>query len=45
MKPSVQDDGITEQIRAACKIFNITLADHLIISSENYYSYADEGRL
>ena len=45
LQPSINDDRSTRQIEAACKIFNISLIDHLIISSENYYSYADEGRL
>jgi len=45
LQPSKDDDRATEQIRAACNLFNIILIDHLIISSENYYSYADEGRL
>ena len=45
LTPSVDDDRATRQIKEACKIFNIFLIDHLIISSENYYSYADEGRL
>jgi DNA repair protein RadC len=43
--PSVQDNLVTQKINEACKIFDIFLADHLIISSENYYSYADDGRL
>jgi len=45
LRPSIDDDRSTRQIIAACKIFNIALIDHLIVTSENYYSYADEGRL
>ena len=45
LQPSTNDDLTTIKIKAACEIFDIRLHDHLIISSENYYSYADEGRL
>jgi DNA repair protein RadC len=45
LQPSLSDDRMTEKVREACNIFSIRLTDHLIISSENYYSYADEGRL
>jgi DNA repair protein RadC len=44
LQPSESDDKITMQIREACTLFNIKLQDHLIISCENYYSYADKGR-
>jgi DNA repair protein RadC len=43
--PSQEDDNRTLKIKNACCLMDITLADHLIISSENYYSYADNGRL
>jgi DNA repair protein RadC len=40
---SDQDKTITEKIRAAGKIMDIGLLDHLIISDNNYYSFADNG--
>lgn len=43
--PSREDDRITEAIRNAARLFNIRLLDHLIITSGNYYSYMDEGKL
>lgn len=43
MKPSNEDIKITNQIKEACKIMNINLMDHLIISEKEYYSFADEG--
>lgn len=44
--PSCQDDSITRQIKEACKIMNISLIDHLIVTPfDGYYSYADNGRL
>lgn len=43
--PSMQDDALTRRIGRACEIFDIRLVDHLIISSEGYFSYSDEGKL
>jgi DNA repair protein RadC len=43
LDPSDQDRAITEKIRAAGKIMDIGLLDHLIISDNNYYSFADNG--
>jgi len=40
---SDQDKTITDKIRAAGKIMDIGLLDHLIISDNNYYSFADNG--
>ena len=43
MKPSSEDLSIIKKIKEACKIMNIELLDHLIISENEYYSFADEG--
>lgn len=43
--PSVADKAITKAIKEALNICNISLLDHLIISKQNYYSFADEGLL
>jgi DNA repair protein RadC len=43
--PSPADDKTTLQIKNACSLMDIKMIDHLIITSESYYSYADEGRL
>ncbi len=43
--PSIQDDMLTKQVKDAAKIMDITLHDHLIVSSDNYYSYTDDGKL
>lgn len=45
VKPSREDDKITESIANAGKLMNIKLIDHLIISYGKYYSYSDEGKL
>jgi DNA repair protein RadC len=43
--PSAMDSAATKQIKKACELMNIILFDHLIISPENYYSFADDGRI
>jgi DNA repair protein RadC len=45
LKPSKADRDITSNIREAAKLMDIRLLDHLIITSDWYYSFADEGEL
>lgn len=45
LKPSKEDIEITQKIKEATLIFGITLLDHLIITTKDYYSFADEGLL
>jgi DNA repair protein RadC len=45
LKPSEADKQITNKIRQAAKLLDIELIDHIIISSEGYYSFMDEGVL
>lgn len=45
MKPSAQDDRLTENVSKATKLFGITLIDHLILCDGKFYSYHDEGRI
>lgn len=43
--PSEADKGITRKIKAAGELMEIRLLDHLIVTAEAYYSFADEGVL
>lgn len=45
LQPSQSDKEITQNLKEACKLVQIALIDHLIITKENYYSFADEGLL
>ena len=45
LKSSEQDDTLTKKLSDACKIMEIRLLDHVIITSEGYYSYSDEGKI
>ena len=43
--PSNPDRSITAKIAKAGELLDIKLLDHLIITEESYYSFADEGAL
>ena len=43
LKPSESDKKITDKISKSGKMLDVNLLDHIIISSEGYYSFADEG--
>lgn len=45
IRPSRQDDRLTEQLAKAGELMNIPLTDHVIVTDGLYYSYRDEGRL
>jgi len=45
LKPSRTDEELTAKIKEAGKYHEIKVLDHIIISSESYYSFADEGLL
>lgn len=43
LTPSQADIDLTKKIKEGGKFLEIQLLDHLIITSEGYYSFADEG--
>jgi DNA repair protein RadC len=43
--PSEQDKAITTKIKLMASYFDTTVLDHLILTSESYFSFADEGIL
>lgn len=43
--PSDFDKDITKKIKNACALLEIRLLDHIIITSDDYYSFADQGIL
>ncbi len=45
LRPSQADIDLTKKMKAAGKTLDILVVDHLIISDEGYYSFADEGIL
>ncbi len=45
LKPSRADEELTHKIKEAAKYFDIKILDHLIVSDDGYFSFADEGLL
>lgn len=45
LKPSRADEELTQKIKEAAKYFDIKVLDHVIVSEDGYYSFADEGIL
>lgn len=45
LKPSRADMLLTSKIKQAASYLDITVLDHIIVSDEGYYSFADEGEL
>ncbi len=43
LKPSQEDIRLTRKLQEAGKVLDILVADHLIIASQKYWSFADEG--
>ena len=45
LKPSDADLKITKKIAQAGEYLEIKLLDHVIVTKDAYYSFADEGKL
>ena len=45
LKPSRADEELTKKIKEAARYFDIMVLDHIIVSDNGYYSFADEGLL
>jgi len=43
LRPSRMDEEMTAKLKEAGKLLDINVVDHLIVSNEGYYSFADEG--
>jgi DNA repair protein RadC len=43
LKPSNADKDLTKKIQLAGQLMDIKIADHLIITRNDYYSFADNG--
>ncbi|MEO8820681.1 MAG: JAB domain-containing protein, partial [Ginsengibacter sp.] len=43
LRPSRADEELTAKLKSAGKLLDIKVIDHLIVSDEGYYSFADEG--
>ena len=45
LRPSKADEDLTYKIKEAAKLLDIRVMDHIIVSHEGYFSFADEGLL
>ncbi len=45
LKPSEADRNITNKLLKICNLLDIVLLDHIIITEESFFSFADEGLL
>lgn len=45
LQPSDADIKLTRKLKAAGDFLDLPIVDHLIVGSEAYYSFADEGNL
>jgi len=45
LNPSQADISITEKVKKAGELMDLRLLDHLILTEDAYYSFADKGKL
>ena len=45
LKPSRQDEELTRKLKHAAEFFSMKVIDHIIVSEEGYFSFADNGLL
>ena len=45
IRPSKQDDALTQQLKRACDVMRLYLMDHVIVADGQYFSYHEEGKL
>jgi len=43
LKPSENDNRLTKKIKEACKLVDLSLLDHLIVTKDGFFSYSDSG--
>jgi DNA repair protein RadC len=45
LRPSDTDLQLTKKVKEGLKLLDVSVMDHLILTEESYYSFADEGVL
>lgn len=45
LQPSEEDRALTRRVASACELVDLRLLDHVIITKEDYYSFANHGEL
>jgi DNA repair protein RadC len=44
-QPSEMDINLTKKIKNACSFFDINLLDHVILTEDSFFSFADQGKI
>lgn len=44
-KPSREDEQSTHRVKEAAQLMSISVVDHIIVCENNYYSFADNGKV
>jgi len=45
LQPSQEDIKVTKKLKEACQLLDILFLDHIIMTEESHYSFANEGLL
>lgn len=45
VQPSRQDEELTQRVKRAADTMNIRMIDHVIVTEEDYFSFAENGKL
>ena len=45
LKPSEADINVTKKIKKAAQFMDVKVLNHLIITDQSYFSFADQGRI
>ena len=43
--PSKADDRLTERLKTACEAIDLKLTDHIVLTTDDFYSYTENSRL
>ena len=43
--PSAEDEALTRRLKSAAELMGIPLLDHVVLGNDQFYSFAEEGRL
>ena len=45
LRASEADCKLTEKVKVSAKLMDIQLLDHIIVTDQSYFSFADDGRI
>lgn len=45
IRPSLDDNRVTERLKKACEVMNVHLLDHIVVTDGNYFSFRENGKI